>query len=467
MTKKLRKIYFMQLHAADSSIKFRKKTIMRKINTNNDNSINFKQVIENLENKYNLLSKESNDNSRRLKILNEIIIFGNKSTNLQSFLKSILDSILKLMHLDSGCIYLLSEKSNTFQIQYSKNLYPNFIETIRQIKIDENTFDSFLLNGVPIITSDFLKIAPKIAKECRISSLASIPLIENEKTIGVLNIVAKNKKYDFSAEDIKLLLDIGRESGMVISKIKFENALLQKTKYLEIASKVSEIISSTFNQDIVPGVIKDELDLFSCIIIRTYSKTKIGKITGIASDLEKQLIKRIKHFTFDLNNHEKIVELLLNVKESKVFLPSEILSFISSNFLFNKKITKNIIKTKIGEIIVNPLINSKNKRLGILLLCKKEGQSFNIDEKKLAQNLANKISSSIEIYTQAFFDDLTGLPNIKKLKNIFLNKIVDKNSFSLFVISINDFNKIIASGGDEIGDKCIIAISNPVRVNYC
>ncbi len=162
--------------------------------------------------------------TKKLEILNRIIINGNKADNLRSVLKTILDSTLELMNFEGGGIYLINETGEIAEIVYDKGLPPNFIENEKRTNIEDENHRTVLIEGSPIFTENYHEIDSEKAKKWNFLSLASVPLFDKDKIIGALNIASKSH-YSFSKEKKNILQSIGREAGTNIAKMRAKDDL--------------------------------------------------------------------------------------------------------------------------------------------------------------------------------------------------------------------------------------------------
>ena len=164
------------------------------------------------------------ENVKKLEVLNQIILSGNKTEDLAMLLKNVLDSILKLMDFDGGGIYLVDETNRTAQIVYQKDLPPDFFEHAKNVKIDEGNYRKIFIEGVPLYSNNYPQINPERAKKWNILSLASIPLLAKDRIVGSLNIASKSR-HAFNADEKSLLQSIGAETSTIIEKMFVEQSL--------------------------------------------------------------------------------------------------------------------------------------------------------------------------------------------------------------------------------------------------
>jgi PAS domain S-box-containing protein len=178
--------------------------------------------------------------TREMRTLTQVILFGNKAQDLPSLLKMITESTLKLCDFDGGGIILMDEAEGIADLQYAKNLPEDFIEGLRRVRIRESPFSSVLMKRTPIFTNDqsaffaggVSRPASEALKRSGFSTLASVPLLSRSKVVGALHLTRKGKSM-LCPEKKKLLQSIGREAGTLIAKMQAEQVLRQSEAQLK------------------------------------------------------------------------------------------------------------------------------------------------------------------------------------------------------------------------------------------
>ncbi|MGZ7049352.1 MAG: PAS domain S-box protein, partial [Methanobacterium sp.] len=169
------------------------------------------------------LENRSIERSRRLNILNKIIIAANRSNTPQSLFEDVLDLTLELMDFDGGGIYLVDEDIKVASITYHKGLPIDFVKTVDNVPIDEYPFSKVFIHGKSMFMDRYDKLRPEYSK-WNLKSGASIPLYSKDKIVGTFNIASK-KIHEFTIEEKRLINSIGREIGNTYFKLVYEEEL--------------------------------------------------------------------------------------------------------------------------------------------------------------------------------------------------------------------------------------------------
>jgi DNA-binding CsgD family transcriptional regulator len=189
--------------------------------------------------------------TKEMRTLTQVILFGNKARDLPSLLKMITDSTLKLCDFDGGGIILMNEAEGTAELQYAKGFPEDFIEGLTRVKIKESPFSSVLMNKTPIFANDqkavfaggVSRLPSEALKRWGLSSLASVPLLSGSKVVGALHLIRKSTSM-LCPENKKLLQSIGREAGTLIAKMQAEQVLRQSEAQLKEQSYQLEEMNS-------------------------------------------------------------------------------------------------------------------------------------------------------------------------------------------------------------------------------
>jgi PAS domain S-box-containing protein len=180
--------------------------------------------------------------SATLSILNDVISAANKADNLPELLDSILEESLSLLDFDAGGIYLVDSSTRTANVVHSKNLPPELLAEIQTVPIDKKPYDTLFIQNEPIITENYLQIAPDRSKKSGFQSMASIPLLSKGVVIGAFNIVS-TRRYTISAEEKQALISIGRELGSTIERMVAEEEVKKASKNFEtLFNSIDEMV---------------------------------------------------------------------------------------------------------------------------------------------------------------------------------------------------------------------------------
>jgi len=170
--------------------------------------------------------------TRKIEILNQIILEANKSENLPNLIKNIFEFTNKMFDFDGGGVYLADYDNNIANLVYTKDLPQDFTDSIKQCPLDIEPYKNLFYGKEPIFSENWHENDPVFAEKSGLLALAVIPILSKEKVIGALNIASK-KNYTFSVEEKDMLQYVGREIGVAITKMQVEEELKKHRENLE------------------------------------------------------------------------------------------------------------------------------------------------------------------------------------------------------------------------------------------
>ena len=152
--------------------------------------------------------------------------------DLDTILKTTLDSVLKLINSDIGGILFLDEETNTLYYRVQRGLSAKYAEEMR-MPIGEGIAGSVASSGEPIILEDISKdpraACPDLVSSEGLKGFASIPLKTKDRVIGVMNIASHVAKR-FAADDVSLLSSIGDYLGTAIEQARLYDRLTRASE---------------------------------------------------------------------------------------------------------------------------------------------------------------------------------------------------------------------------------------------
>jgi PAS domain S-box-containing protein len=168
--------------------------------------------------------------TKTLTIINRIILVASQKREVNELLSTALSSTLDLLGFDAGGIYLIDEATARARIVCSQNLSEEFVREIDNVDIHEQLYSTVLISGNPLIGENYEMVNPEHARRSGIKSIASIPIMAENRVIGALN-VANNHRSVIPADECEVLSAIGRELGSAIMRMMAEAALKESEAY--------------------------------------------------------------------------------------------------------------------------------------------------------------------------------------------------------------------------------------------
>ena len=80
-------------------------------------------------------------------MVNKVILTANRSDDLQSLLKGILNLILKFMDFEGGGIYLIDENEGLAKLEHFTGISQDFIQVVGSGKISKYPYNEVCVHG--------------------------------------------------------------------------------------------------------------------------------------------------------------------------------------------------------------------------------------------------------------------------------------------------------------------------------
>lgn len=187
---------------------------------------------------------------KKNKMLNEIYNLSLKiggSLSLEDELEIIIDVTNKFLNSNLTVISLFDERKMELKSKVSKgDLLPGLLAGDK-VKIEDSLLGEVIKTGEPLIINDLS--SPEFrrhfsATEQKVSSLLSIPLKIEEKTIGVFT-SAYSQTMEFKEEDLKFLTLIGARAALAINNAR----LHEEIKRLAITDGLTGLYNYRYFQE--------------------------------------------------------------------------------------------------------------------------------------------------------------------------------------------------------------------------
>ncbi|MEW6607737.1 MAG: sensor domain-containing diguanylate cyclase [bacterium] len=167
---------------------------------------------------------------KKNQMLNEIYKLSLKigsSLNLEDELNSIIDVTNEFLKSDLILISLVDENKQELEFKAKKGNLLSKIPDVNKIKIEESILGQVIRTGQPVSISDLSKIDSNdrlFTSKKGISSLLSVPLIVNEKPIGVFTCVY-SKVMEFKEDEVKFLSLIATRAALSINNAQLHDEI--------------------------------------------------------------------------------------------------------------------------------------------------------------------------------------------------------------------------------------------------
>jgi len=189
------------------------------------------------------LVKEKERRIAELNALNKLALSLGSTLNLNEILEQVIDDALRITGAESGSIMLLDETQKTLTIMCARGISPR-ISNRTSSGLGEGLAGWVAQRAKPVNVSYKLKdeYVQAILKSENIVAALAVPLKVKEKVIGVLNVIRRKKKEEFTEEDLNLVTSFAAQAAEAI-----ENARLHKKsedQFMETINSLSKAVDA-------------------------------------------------------------------------------------------------------------------------------------------------------------------------------------------------------------------------------
>ncbi len=192
------------------------------------------------------LKKENKITKETLIFFEEISKILTSSLELDEILKAIMKKVKDIIHADAWSVLLLDEESNELVFKNVEGKKKKNIHQLR-VKLGEGIAGWVAKEGLPVIVPDVSKdsrFSCRIDKviHCKIRSLLSVPIISKGKTIGVIEVVRKDRERPFTKDDLDFMLKLVDLAALAIERA----TLYQKMAELVITDDLTKLFNTRY-----------------------------------------------------------------------------------------------------------------------------------------------------------------------------------------------------------------------------
>jgi diguanylate cyclase (GGDEF)-like protein/PAS domain S-box-containing protein len=166
--------------------------------------------------------------TKQLEALFNIGATVSQTLNLGELLDSVLDTVLMVMGVEVGGIFLLDKKTNKLLLRAHRGMSPEFARRVQVVSIGDGFIGQVAKSGKPIWAEDISADSKPLWMRKMgdgIQSFAAVPIMAKEKILAVMGV--GSRKYRKSPDWEMLMLDtIANQIGMAIENAQlYEHAL--------------------------------------------------------------------------------------------------------------------------------------------------------------------------------------------------------------------------------------------------
>lgn len=215
------------------------------------------------------LAKLESEQANKLAALSNISRTVASNMYIEEILSLLMRITAEVMNSKICSLMLLDEEKNELVLAATQSLSKDYLEK-GNIKVGQSVSGKVVETKKPIVVEnvrkDKLYNFPEIAKKEGLYSLLSVPLIYQDKVIGVLNSY-KDHIHKFTEEEINLLSSIANQAAIAIKN----TALLTEKKELEEKLETRKLVEKA------KGILMKKLSVDENTAYRMIQKQSMDK----------------------------------------------------------------------------------------------------------------------------------------------------------------------------------------------
>ncbi|PKL60773.1 MAG: hypothetical protein CVV33_00930 [Methanomicrobiales archaeon HGW-Methanomicrobiales-4] len=206
-------------------------------NNNNDNRILW--AFEDIS-RFKNQEEEIRKYARRLEILSKMISLSSRATKVQSLCEFTLQSIVPLMSVDGGCLYLINQDKETADLIYSIGITDDLKREIQTIKTSD--FPDILINGDYFFSENISDFSPELTGKYSVGSVTMVTLPGGGTILGVICLF-NSRKSPLNPEEESILIGAGREIGGALVRLQDQEALRNARRNLDnLVNSINDMV---------------------------------------------------------------------------------------------------------------------------------------------------------------------------------------------------------------------------------
>lgn len=157
---------------------------------------------------------------------------------LDNVLSAIVEAAVELTGAEEGSLLLHDPKTDQLYMRASKNFQDDFVRTFR-LPTQDTLAGSVLQTGQPVVIDE--TSPQKIKTSYLVHSLIYVPLLLNEKAIGVLGVDNRNNRLPFLAHDVQLLTTLAEYAVIALQNARlFDTTQAERNKLETVLRRIQD-----------------------------------------------------------------------------------------------------------------------------------------------------------------------------------------------------------------------------------
>jgi len=158
--------------------------------------------------------------------------------DLDNVLTAVVDAAVDLTHAEEGSLLLLDETTGELYVRAGRNFQEDFVSTFR-LPIKDTLAGQVLRTGKPVIIND--KTPHEIRTSYLVNTILYVPLMVQERVIGVLEVGNRQRSDPFSEYHVALMSALADFAAIAIENARlYSHSEFERNKLEKILTRIEE-----------------------------------------------------------------------------------------------------------------------------------------------------------------------------------------------------------------------------------
>ncbi|HLF18939.1 MAG TPA: GAF domain-containing protein [Candidatus Omnitrophota bacterium] len=325
---------------------------------------------------------------QELKVLRKIVEITNSELDLNLILNEVVQAVNDLTKADSVFIYLLDDKKKSLVLTASKTPHKKELGSV-VLKVGEGITGWVARENKPVAIGEGAYQDKRfknfdVLPEDRYEAFLSVPITDNNESIGVINVQHK-KAHEYAQNTTDLLLLIAKQVSGVIENARLYQETKQKALQFDSLNKVSQSITSQRYLDEILNLI--------VVVTAEMLNSKICSIMLLDEKGNELVIKATQSLSDEYRKKPNLkVDNSVSGKVIKTRTPITIYDVQKEQ---DYRFRDLAVKENLTSMLAVPMV-VKEKAIGILSVYTKTPHVFNQEEIDVLQMVANQAAVAVE-----------------------------------------------------------------------
>ena len=202
------------------------------------------------------------DRTQELTALYEVSAVASSSLDLDTTLAKVTQRFIEAVHADSGGIHLLDEDNTNLLLAYSQGVPASLVELVESVPLGSGRLSETLQRGESIYIPDLMQDPIVNLNLNEPLSMISIPIRASGQNLGVISVLGKPGRIEFTNEEFALCASLAEQAALVVESARLREQS-ERAAAIEERQRLARELHDAVSQTLFSAsVIAQTLDRF-------------------------------------------------------------------------------------------------------------------------------------------------------------------------------------------------------------